>query len=330
MSVSKKFNEKTVKGSNKRPSKKLIYSFLLLIIANAILLLFLAFFTYRLYDSQVSTLRNKEIAVVPIPRLLKQEDLTTSALSFVVYDPASRSLVLSKNQNMRLSPASSIKILTALVAIENYDLNDYLTVSVVASFDESKMGLKLGEKIKVRDLLYGLLLASGNDAAKTLAINYPGGASAFVTAMNTKAKELGLSNSNFLDPSGYEDNNYSSAFELARLASFAMRNPTIRDIVGTKEITVYDANNYFVHPLKNLNELLLLNNVTGVKTGFTNEAGGVLITSYVHLGRELIIVVMKSEDRFADTRRIIEEIKNNVYYSNVSDEVTRVSSTAGT
>jgi len=330
MKDSKKSSKKKNSDSNKKRGRKIVYGFFLLLLANGIVFLFLTYFLYRIYDNKISTSSYKEIPFISVPVVTDKTNIRVSALSYIVYDPLSRSIVFSKNHNLRMSPASSIKILTALVALDTYRLDDYLTVPVVASYDESKMGLKLGEEIKVGDLLYGLLLVSGNDAAKTFAYNYPGGNDAFISAMNSKAKELEFSDSNFLDASGYQDNNYSTAFELARLASVAMQNSTIREIVGTKEKTVYDKYNFFVHPLKNLNELLSVDKVTGVKTGFTNEAGGVLVTSFFHEGRELIIVVMKSNDRFADTRKIISIIKSTVYYSGFSDDKSESSFNAGT
>lgn len=316
MSVSKKSSKKTNKSPQQR-SKRIYYAFFLLFFANIIVLSFFGYFIYRLVESQVNVYSREQIKVNSIPRLQKQSEVQVSASSFVVYDPLTRTIILSKNPNLRLSPASSIKILTALVVLDIYDLTDYLP-AVTASYDESKMGLYWGEQISVENLLYGLLLISGNDAAKTLASNFPNGTNAFIIAMNNKAKSLGLTESYFVDPSGYMDNNYSTAFQMALLTSNAMKNDKIREIVGTQKKVVYDSTGLTAHPLTNLNELLAEKNVTGVKTGFTNEAGGVLVTSYMHNGRELIIVVMKSKDRFSDTRKIISEINSNVYYSDVT------------
>lgn len=316
MPGSKKSNKKTNNNSN-NINRRIYYAFFLLLLANVIVFSFFGYFVFRLLNNQIEVYSREQIHIGLIPKLYKDSNLEVSAVSFVVYDPEARTIVLSKNPNIRLSPASSIKILTALVSLDIYNLNDYLP-AVTASYDESKMGLYWGEEISVENLLYGLLLISGNDAAKTLSTNFPNGTNAFVIAMNRKAKELGLTESNFVDPSGYMDSNYSTAFEMARLASYAMKNEKIKEIVKTQNKIVYDRYGLIAHPLKNLNELLADENVTGIKTGFTNEAGGVLLTNYVHNGRSLVIVVMKSQDRFADTRKIIEEIKNNVYYSEVT------------
>ncbi len=320
MSASKKTSKKKVSLNSKISGSKIYYSFFLLFFANVIVFSFFAYFIHRLYASKIDVFGRQQMQVVSIPKLDVSSEIEVTAASYIVYDPLTRTVVLSKNPNMRLSPASSIKILTALVALDQYDLNSYLS-GISASYDESKMGLYIGEEISVENLLYGLLLISGNDAAKTLAQNYPGGSDAFVKAMNNKAFDLKLTESMFFDPSGYLDNNYSTAFDMARLGSYAMKNGKIREIVGTKNKVVFDRYGLTVHPLINLNELLNDRNVTGIKTGFTNEAGGVLLTSYVHSGREIIIVVMKSEDRFSDTRKIISEVEDKIYYSEVPSGV---------
>ncbi len=264
-----------------------------------------------------SSSTQSEIPITSLPQMSDNSEILVSARSYTVYDPAVRTVIFSKNPKLRISPASSIKILTALVALDAYPLQQYLTVNTTASPDESKMGLYWGEEVNVENLLYGLLLASGNDAAKTLAGNFLGGSDMFVKAMNEKAKIIGLSESQFYDPSGYLDQNYSTASDLARLGAHAMQNEIIRRIVGTRNYVAHDKYGMAMHPLVNLNELLINPNVTGIKTGFTNEAGGVLITNYVHEGRNLIIVVMKSEDRFYDTRTIIDAIQKRVTYSDI-------------
>lgn len=316
MSASKKSSKKTNKILNNN-SKRIYYAFLLLFFANIIVFSFFGYFTYKLFDNQINVYSREQIKINSIPKLKSESDVQVSAVSFVVYDPLTRTIIFSKNPNLRLSPASSIKILTALVALDIFNPTDYLQ-AVTASSDESKMGLYANELISVENLLYGLLLVSGNDAAKTLSSNFPNGTNAFVIAMNNKAKSLGLEESYFVDPSGYMDSNYSSAFQMAILGAHAMKNEKIREIVGTQNKVVYDAAGLTPHHLQNLNELLVNKNVTGIKTGFTNEAGGVLLTSYIHHGRELIIVVMKSQDRFSDTKKIIDEINKNVYYSAVT------------
>lgn len=312
MSASKKSSKKA--NNIKNDKRRIYYVFSLLFLANLIVIGFFSYFIFRIANTSQEYSSAQRIIVNKIPKVIEPVDLETSALSYIVYDPLTRTVVLSKNPNLRMSPASSIKILTALVALDVYDLNHNLS-AIPAGFDESKMGLYSGEVISVESLLYGLLLNSGNDAAKTIAYNFPNGYNAFVIAMNRKAKELGLNESYFVDPSGYMDSNYSTAFQMALLAAHAMKDETIREIVRTRIKTVYDSTGLTAHRLTNLNELLSDTRVNGIKTGFTNEAGGVLITGYNHNGRELIIVVMKSQDRFSDTRKIINEVVEKVVYS---------------
>jgi D-alanyl-D-alanine carboxypeptidase len=256
------------------------------------------------YASTPSTI--KEYPMVEI-----NHPIDISAKAFIVYEKDSRVVVRGRAENLRFSPASTIKIMSALVAMEHYRLDTVLTVQNLQVGDGSVMKLYNGERITVENLLYGLMLPSGNDAAQTLARNYPGGEVAFVKRMNEKADELAMTNSRFVDPSGYEDDNYTSAFDLARLAAAALDNKAFAEIVGTEYKIVFDTTNTYAHELINLNRLLYLDGVTGVKTGFTNEAGGVLVTSIEYKGKAFVIVVLKSEDRFADTETLIYDIVKN-------------------
>jgi D-alanyl-D-alanine carboxypeptidase len=234
--------------------------------------------------------------------------------AYVVYDPATRTVISGKNEKLRFSPASSTKIMTAIIALEEYNLGDVLTASGLNEVDGSTMKLKEGESMTVENLLYGLMLPSGNDAAHVIASSYlpldrqgTGGIAGFVKRMNEKAKELNLLNTKFVDPAGFSDDNYTTAYDLARLAAYALRNPQFTAIVSTKNKTVTDVTGTIIHDLSNLNELLGVNGVSGIKTGFTQEAQGVLVSSIEHKGRTYVIVVMGSPDRFHDTRNIINQ-----------------------
>lgn len=250
--------------------------------------------------------------VSPYPSSLKVSTPSLSAQSVAVIERASRVFVFEKNSHFRLSPASTAKIMTALVALEGFSLDETIIVQDVAAVRGSHMGLVGGEKIKVIDLLYGLLLPSGNDASVVLAEHYPGGISAFVQRMNEKALELRLENTHFVDPSGYQDENYTTARDLVILASSALENSLFSQIVGTREKTVFSESKNVHHTLVNLNKLLAEQGVLGVKTGFTYEAGGVLVTSYNFQGKTYVIAVLKSEDRFSDTKEIMDKVVKNV------------------
>ncbi|MGA2911203.1 MAG: serine hydrolase [Candidatus Levyibacteriota bacterium] len=240
-----------------------------------------------------------------------------SATGALIMDADSKMVLYSKNPDLRFSTASTIKIMTALVALDHFRLSDVLTVDN-PSDDGSVLGLVQDEKMTFENLLYAMLLPSANDAALTIAQNYPGGQSAFVKAMNDKAETLELYNTQYADPAGLADEgDYTTPFDLARLASFAMQNAEFRKIVGTKEITISDVSDSHVYDLQNLNILLGQDGVNGVKTGYTEEAGQVLVTSKEDQGKTIIIVVMGSDDRFTDTQILLDLVSNNLTYLSI-------------
>lgn len=238
--------------------------------------------------------------------------LFVSTPAYIVYDPEARVIIAEKNSKLRFTPASSAKIMTALVALDSYKLEDVLIVPSLATVEGSSMGLFEDEKISVQNLLYGLMLPSGNDAAFTLASRFESGYSGFVEKMNKKAESLNMSNTRFVDPAGYDDANYTTAYDMARLGAYALQNESLRKVVSTKNIVVTDETSTITHNLTNLNELLGYNGVDGIKTGFTEEAGGVLVTSLIHDDRRYIIVLFKSQDRFYDTRTIMNSIIDSI------------------
>lgn len=256
------------------------------------------------------------LSVSSIPLTADLASINASAEAYVVFDTSTRSIVAGKNHSYRFSPASTAKVMSAIIALEHYDLDHYLTVPQnIYEVVGSKMHLIPGESLTVRDLLYGMMLPSGNDAAYVVAHYYPGGVEGFVKAMNDKVKELKLSNTFFLDPGGYEDGNYTTASELARLGAYAMNNKEFARIVSTSSITVNTKLQDHPYELKNLNELLSYDNVYGIKTGFTNEAGGVLLTAVKKGDTMYIVSVLKSQDRFSDTKDIMNFINEKISYS---------------
>lgn len=290
-----------------------ITSYLLLF--TAILSIGSAVFIFIIFREEQERIKNRTrpiadtIQIVhPYPSWDNSLGLSVPAFSYIVFEKNSRVTVASKNSELRLLPASTAKIMTALVALEQYSLADILTAHDLYRVPGSKMGLTEGEKMKVDNLLYGLLLPSGNDAAYVLAQSYPGGVSGFVAKMNEKARVLHLENTNFIDPAGYEDGNIASASDLARLGAAAVESQVLRKIVTTPRATVYDVSLSQSHTLSNLNQLLEISGVIGIKTGFTDEAGGVLVTAYTSEGGTYILVVMRSTDRFADTRVLLDTI----------------------
>ncbi|MBI4084415.1 MAG: D-alanyl-D-alanine carboxypeptidase [Candidatus Levybacteria bacterium] len=237
-----------------------------------------------------------------------------SAQSAVVMEDASKVVLFSKNPSLRFSTASTAKVMTALVSLGFFAPDDVLTI-MRDKTEGTVVGFTRGERMRFADLLYALLLPSGNDAAHAIADNYPGGVIAFVEKMNEKAQSLHLTNTNYVDPAGLDDDgNYTTAYDLAILSSYAIKDSTLANIFATKRKIITDAKGTATYELENLNKLLGTNGVNGIKTGFTQGAGGVLATSKIDNGHVFIVVVMKSQDRFFDTQTLLSLISNNITY----------------
>jgi serine-type D-Ala-D-Ala carboxypeptidase (penicillin-binding protein 5/6) len=237
-----------------------------------------------------------------------------SAKAVVVMDKDSRTVLFSKNPNLLFSLASTTKIMTAITALDSYKTNDVLTIKT-ERVEGANVGFAIGEKLFFKDVLYAMLLPSGNDAALAIAQNYPGGEDAFIKKMNEKTLSLHLTNTNFADSIGLEDKrDYTTPLDLARLSSIALENETFSKIVATKTWGITDITGENKYLLTNLNQLLGSRGVNGVKTGYTTEAGQVLVTSKKEGKHTLIIVVMDSQDRFLDTNKILDQISGNIIY----------------
>lgn len=236
-----------------------------------------------------------------------------SAKSVVVMDVDSGVTLFEAGSDVTTLPASTTKIMTALVALENYRLDQVLDVGEMEKVEGQRMKLLPGEKITLENLLYGLLVASANDAALVLAKNFPHGETGFVWAMNQKAKELNLASTHFTNPVGFdEEGHYSTASDLTRLAISAMKNQEFFKIVGTEKITVFDVEGKISHQLTNVNTLIgKLPGVKGIKTGWTQLAGECLITFVEQDGRKIVLVVLGSKDRFRETEDLINWVFGN-------------------
>ena len=239
--------------------------------------------------------------------------------SAVVIDRESKRILYGKNENDKRPMASTTKIITALIVIEKGNFNDTVTVSKKAAITGgSRLGLKTNDKITVKDLLYGLMMVSGNDAAVALAEYIAGDVTSFADLMNERAKQIGLENTHYVTPHGLDsDEHYTTAYELAILADYALNNKTFANIVNTKNYTV--SINGYSKNLNNTNELLgYLNGVYGVKTGFTNGAGRCLVTSVKRADLDIICVVMGADTkkyRTSDSIKLIEYAFQN--YKNI-------------
>ena len=233
----------------------------------------------------------------------------------LIFDRASKTILYEKNGLKQVPMASTTKIMTAIVVLENADLTDVVTIDKkAAGTGGSRLGLKVNDKITVHDLLYGLMLKSGNDTAVALAIHVGGSVEGFAEMMNQTAKEMGWNNSHFVTPHGLDaQGHYTTAYELACMADYALQNPKFKEIVSTKTYTV--TLNGRPQVISNTNELLgVLDGVYGVKTGFTNGANRCLVTACKRGDLDIITVVLGADTkkiRTQDSIKLIEYIHKN-------------------
>ena len=244
---------------------------------------------------------------------IKEPDVNSRAC--VVIDRKTNSVLFGKNENSKKKMASTTKIMTATIIIEKCNLSDTIEISKkAAGTGGSRLGLKTGDKITILDLLYGLMLRSGNDAAVALAEYAGGDINGFAELMNAKALELGLTNTHFETPHGLDSNeHYTTAYELAILSNYALNNPTFAKIVGTKNYTI--TINGSPKDLSNTNELLgNMEGVYGIKTGFTNGANRCLVTACKRNNIDIICVVLGADTkkfRTIDSIKLINYVFNN-------------------
>lgn len=238
----------------------------------------------------------------PIYNLFEQESVETignklphiSAGAAIVMDADSGRVLYEKNAYKRSSIASTTKIMTAIVALENgRDDEDVIVSKKAASISGSQVNLKEGKTYKLGELMYAMMLRSGNDAAIAIAEHIGGSVEAFAEMMNRKAAEIGATNTNFVTPHGLDNpQHYSTPYDLALITQYALKNEKFRKIVSTKNSTFQGAN------ITNTNEMLgVYPGVNGVKTGYTGQAGRCLVTSATRNGMRIITVVLNCASR---------------------------------
>lgn len=262
----------------------------------------------EVYEKVVITYQPRlDLPLVPV---LKNTNFPVlSAQGVIALDLDTGNILYEKNADMPLLPASTTKIMTSLVVMDYFNPAQIITVDEV-KVDGQRMRLFTGEKLTVQSLLDGLLIFSANDAAEVLSSNYPGGRVAFVDAMNQKAKQLGLHNTTFMNPSGLDEaGQVSTARDMVKLASYAMARPWFRDIVKTKEKTVTSIDGLAIHKLTNVNALLgTTDGVFGIKTGWTQAARENLVTYVVRQDKPVILALLGSQDRFGETTELVDWI----------------------
>lgn len=246
------------------------------------------------------------IAIIP-NKMVMAETVQSSAKGMVVIEGNSNEILYGKNENMELPMASTTKIATCILAIEKCEnLDEKFVVSEKAiGIEGTSIYLKSGEKLSMRELLYGLMLASGNDCAMAIA-EYFDGVENFVNLMNEFVSKLGLEHTHFANPHGLdEDNHYTSAYDLAIITSYALKNPTFRQIASTERMVIDKTDLYGVRYLRHKNKLLFTDkNCIGVKTGFTDNAGRCLVNAHEENGLQIISVVLNCQPMFEECNRL--------------------------
>lgn len=241
---------------------------------------------------------------------------SASAVAEIAMELSTETVLKEGNADARLPMASTTKIMTALIVVEDCNLDEVITVPDQAvGVEGSSIYLKKGEQIDIRDLLYGLMLRSGNDSATALAIHHSGSVEKFVEFMNDRAKKIGAISTNFTNPSGLPDNDhYTTARDLCKIACYAMKNPTFKEIVSTQsykgKFRAYTNKNKMLYSYDGAN---------GVKTGYTVKAGRCLVSSAERDGMDVVTVVLNCPDMYERSKTLLDEAFENYKLLNLSE-----------
>ncbi|MDD4106749.1 MAG: D-alanyl-D-alanine carboxypeptidase [Candidatus Shapirobacteria bacterium] len=271
---------------------------------------------WSIYPKNNFIVKNNELLetkspVIPLIKLTSKPNL--SAQNYILVDVDTNKILLSQNIDQKIFPASTTKLATALTALNLYPLDEVITVNQ-EYLTGKVINLKLNEKITVKSLVSALLVYSANDSAYTLANHYQSGPSGFIDQMNLLMTKYNLNNTHFTNVDGIHDNNhYSTVYDLSQLARLSIKNSIVTNFAKTKDLVVSDVTNEIKHPLVSTNELLdIVPEIKGLKTGWTPEAKGVFIGLIDIKGHSIISVVSQSDDRFQDTKLLIDWLKQNV------------------
>ncbi len=249
------------------------------------------------------------ICILPV-EVYAFEELDTRAKACIVYEPTSGRVLAGQKIHERLPMASTTKIMTALLALEEENLDEWFVVdSSAIQVEGSSMGLREGDEVTLRALVYGMLLPSGNDAANAAAVRISGTMDDFVTKMNQRAAELGLEDTRFRNPSGLDaEGHYSSAYDMAKLCAVALENEDFRNICGLSKAQVSFGNPPYDRWLENYNKLLTRYSCAiGVKTGFTEAAYRCLVSAAEKDGKTLICVTLNCADDWSVHEQLYEQ-----------------------
>ncbi len=259
------------------------------------------------------------LSAAPLPEEKKEVSTKTQptiqASSYMAIDLRSGKILAEKKMKSRRSIGSITKLMTALIILDENDLNEIVKVPAGGiNIEGSRIWLAQGEKITIRDLLYGILIHSGNDAAYTLAIHNAGSIENFIAKMNEKAGKLGLAGTHFGNPAGLDRaDNYSTAEDIGLLGSYAYRNSFIRHAVSISKLTIISTNGQFKHELKSTNTLLEKDSrFRGLKTGHTAEAGYSFVgVATLPNNAPILTVVLDSPDRFKESISLLDWTSQN-------------------
>lgn len=243
----------------------------------------------------------------------------------IVVEQSSRRVLYASGENVKLYPASTTKILTAMVVLDNLPLEMPITIDRRAvGIEGSSIYLKEGEVLTVEDLLYGMMLRSGNDSAVALALAVSPTISAFAEKMNVKAVECGATNSHFVNPHGLHDNDhYTTAFDLALITAKGMENENFRRIVSAKRVKIGSGESARI--IANKNKMLsAFDGANGVKTGFTKASGRCLVSSATREGMTLISVVLNCPDMWADSADMLNDCFDKYKMTDVENGIANV------
>jgi serine-type D-Ala-D-Ala carboxypeptidase (penicillin-binding protein 5/6) len=252
-------------------------------------------------------------AVIPQPIRSAVGDITLGASSALAWDISTASYLYTKNADKKLPIASLTKLMTVLVILKEHQLTEVVTVANLPSYnnEDAKLGLTNGQKFALKDLLAAALIPSANDAADALALWDSGTIPAFSAKMNRLAAEWGISDVRFTNPSGLSDEgNYATAYSLAKIGKLALTNPTVKQLVGTGQMTINDSDGKS-YALVSTDQLLVDPRVSGIKTGFTAVAGQCFMSLSTINGHQVITVVLASPDRFGETLSLINWIEKS-------------------
>lgn len=253
-------------------------------------------------------------AVCPING--KQASAASSAKSMIVIETSHNKVLYEQNAYQKLAMASTTKIMTAIVVLDYCRLNDIVRVDAKAvGVEGTSIYLQKDEELTVEQLLYGLMLQSGNDCAAALAIHTAGSVEEFANMMNDKAKRIGANDSNFVNPHGLDHKeHYTTAYDLAIIASYGMKNEDFKRIVGTKKVEIPWAGRDYNRIVVNKNKILSrYKGGTGIKTGYTGRAGRCLVSSAEREGMELICVVLNCGPMFEESMKYMDMMFNKYH-----------------